>query len=172
VRYFYWDHLVGKVDEVNQCIHEAVKDLKVGPFAPGRLAAQSRAASVAVGISGPVVVVPVHVNGVAGLMRLAAGSAITYVKPDYAKRAGLHVVAESPTTHVRFDGTSVSVPFVRSKAVEVGDVSVEALDIAVHDSRMLAAKVDGVLGASFLGHFKVTVDRSSNRLTLEPIRQP
>jgi hypothetical protein len=158
------------MDEVNKCIAEAVKDLKVGPFAPGQLAANAATATLPVGISGQVVVVPVRLNGVDGLMQLAANSAVTYVRPNYAKRAGLNVVAESPTAHVRFSGKNVVAPFVRARSVEVGSASVERLDVVVHDHAGLNEKIDGVLGASFLGRFKVRIDYARRRLTLEPIR--
>lgn len=170
VGYFYWDHLVGKVDEVNKCIAEAVKDLKAGPFAPGRLSSNAGTATLPVRISGQVVVLPVRVNGVESLMRLGTNSAVTYVKPAYAKRAGLNVVPESPTAHVRFSGKDVVVPFVRARSVEAGSASVERLDVVVHDHGVLGEKVDGVLGLSFLSLFKVNVDRADKRLTLEPIR--
>jgi hypothetical protein len=172
VRYWYHSHLVAQTYEMDQCISEARKDLKVGPFAPGRLAANARPANIPVGVSGRTVVVPVRVNGVSGLMLLRRASGLTYVGPAYAKRAGLEIVGASPSTHVRLEGQTVVMPFARARSVEVGDASVEALDIAVHEPRAGSAKIDGVLGGNFLGHFKVNVDPGSKRLTLEPIRQP
>jgi Aspartyl protease len=170
VRYWYKDYLVAESYEFDRCISEMLKGAKVGPFAPGQLAANALPTSLAVGISGAIVIVPVRVNGVEGLMRLGTNSAVTYVKPAYAKRAGLEVAAESPKAHVRFSDQNLVVPFVRAKQVQVGSVSVERLDIVVHDHPGLAAKIEGVLGASFLSRFKVAIDRSANRLTLEPIR--
>ncbi len=155
---------------MDRCITDALKGLKVGPFAPGRLAANARPASIPVGVSGNTVVIPVRVNGVAGLMLLGTGSGLTYVRPAYARRAGLEIVAASPSVHVRFGSESLLVPFVRARALEIGGVSVEALDIVIHDTDKLTQKVDGVLGGNVLSHFKWNVDRGGKLLTLEPLR--
>jgi len=92
------------------------------------------------------------------------------VRPAFAKRAGLEIVAESPSTHVRTGAQTVVVPFVRARVVEMGAASVEALDIAIYEPAMLAEKVDGVLGSNVLSHFKWNVDRGGKLLALEPLR--
>lgn len=108
---------------------------------------------------------PVRLNGVLGAMAVRRNSDFTVVTPAYAKRAGIQIAAG-----IRVG--SISIPYARARALEVGDASVQALDIAVHESLPDHPTVDGILGKSFLSHFRMNVDRRSNRLMLEPIRQP
>jgi hypothetical protein len=112
--------------------------------------------------------VPVRINGVAGAMAVRRNTNLTSVTPSYARRAGLQIVTESPMTHVVEGGKTVVVPYARARVLEIGDASVEALDIAVYDRLSGHPEVDGVLGNSFLGEFKVTVNRATARMTLEP----
>ena len=67
-------------------------------------------------------------------------------------------------------GTRVSVPLVRARSVSVGNAAVEDLDVGVYDALPGRPDVDGLLGASFLHHFRFTVDRKNLRLILEPER--
>jgi hypothetical protein len=171
VRYWYQDSPVGAFSDIDRCISEATKGLKVGPWAPGRLA-RSGPATVPMTASGRELLVPVRMNGVAGTMSISTSSALTMVRADYAGRAGLPIVGESPSTRARIDGKDLVVPFARVRSLEVGEMSVEALDIVVHDTHPGNPAIDGVLGNSFLALFKVNIDRRSTRLTLEPLRQP
>jgi hypothetical protein len=161
------DGPIGASIDIDRCISEATKGLKVGPWAQGRLV-RSGPASVPITASEKELLVPVRINGVQGTMAISTNSALTMVKADYAGRSGLRVVRESPTTHAAIDGKDTVVPFVRAKSLAVGETLVEALDVAVHDTHPGQRAIDGVLGNSFLANFKLSIDRRNNRLTLEP----
>lgn len=170
----YWhrgDHAVAQTYEVDQCIAEALKGVKVGPWAPGRLAKRGPA-TVPITNMGREILVPVRMNGVPGRMAVSTRSGLTIAAPAYAKRAGLRLVAQSPSTHARLGDKNLVVPFVRAKLLEVGDAAVEALDVVIHDPLPEQPDVDGILGSSFLSHFKMSIDRRNGRLTLAPVTPP
>ena len=171
VRYWYKDNQASAADEINRCLSEATKGLKLGPWLPGRLA-KPGPTSVSTTIAGKDEVVSVRVNGILGTMAVRSGVDFTYVSSAYARRAGIQVLGESPTTNIRSGGKSVAAPYARVRAMEVGEVQVEALDVVVHDVASLDASVDGILGRSFLSNFKFDVDRVARRLTLEPRPAP
>jgi len=66
-------------------------------------------------------------------------------------------------------GQRVAVPLVRARSVSVGSAAVEDIDVGVFDALPGRPEVDGLLGASFLAHFKFTVDRKNLQLVLEPV---
>jgi Aspartyl protease len=168
VRFWYKGGQVGAADEIRACFNEATKPLKLGPWQPGRLA-NAVPASITITPSGKDVLVPVRINGVEGMMTVSTRSSLTIARADYAKRAGLRIVDESPSTRALINSKNVLVPYARARSVQVGEVYVEALHVVVHDASLSETAVDGVLGNSFLALFKVNVDRRNNRLTLEPI---
>ena len=171
VRYWYKDSQASAVDEINRCLSEATKGLRLGPWLPGRLT-KAGPATVAMSRAGNDIVVPVRVNGILGSMAVRSGADFTFISTAYAKRAGIQVFPESPTTNIRSDGKSVATPYVRVRALEVGDSQVELLDVVVHDAPSLHAGVDGILGRSFLNNFKFDIDRTAQRLTLAPRPPP
>ena len=63
----------------------------------------------------------------------------------------------------------MSVPLVRARSVSVGAAAVEDLDVGVFDALPGRPEINGLLGASFLHHFKFTVDRKNLQLLLEPV---
>jgi hypothetical protein len=66
-------------------------------------------------------------------------------------------------------GRVVAVPLVRARSLSVGAAAVEDIDVGVFDALPGRPDVDGLLGASFLVHFKFTVDRKNLQLLLEPV---
>jgi hypothetical protein len=173
VRYWVRDTRAGDVDDINGCLAEAQKGLKVGPWAPGRPAKPSPAnVPLTATASGADLLVTVRVNGVPGTMVIATNSDLTMITPAYAGRAGLRLASESPSTRAVIGGKDMVLPFVRARTVEVGDTSVEPLDIVLHETFPADRGIDGVLGNSFLGGFKLSIDRRNSRLALEPLARP
>jgi hypothetical protein len=154
---------IGAHEEIDRCIVEARKGLKVGPAIAAKLV-KSGPASVAITTVDNEVRVPVRLNGVPGTMALSTRSEVTLIIAAYAARAGVRVAPESPTIPLTVRGDAIVVPYARVLSLEVGEVAVERLDAAVHEA---VARVDGVLGNSVLSLFKLNIDRKVNRLTLE-----
>lgn len=66
-------------------------------------------------------------------------------------------------------GLTIEVPTV-TLSVQVGDASVENLEVGVFDVAPQAPDLDGFLGADFLQRFKVTFERAARLMTLEPLK--
>jgi hypothetical protein len=167
VRFWYKGDLPRAADDIQGCINEHTKGLKLGPHLPGRLV-KPGPADVPITAIGKEVVVPVRINGILGAMAVRTGADFTFVSPGYAKRAGVQVIAESPTTRVTSAGKSSQAPYARVRALEVGNAQVEALDVVIFEAANLDASVDGILGKNFLSHFKVDINRAEQRVTLAP----
>jgi hypothetical protein len=65
------------------------------------------------------------------------------------------------------DGRVILVPFARLRTLTLGDLMVEDVDVGVYDILGDDATTDGLLGGDVLGHFRVSIDRRSERLELE-----
>lgn len=167
VRFWYKDGQASAVDDINRCISEATKGLRLGPWLRGR-AVKTGPTSVSMSAVGGDLVVPVRVNGILGTMAVRRNVDFTYVTTAYAKRAGLQTFAESPTIRIRRGSESMLVPFARVRALEVGEAQVEALDVVVYEPEPNALAADGILGRSFLHNFEMAMDRGAGRLTLAP----
>ena len=115
---------------------------------------------------------PVQINGVNATLVLDTGASQTMISPELARRAGMQVTRGAPLIAGNVvGGRRVSAPLVRARSLSVGAATVEDLDIAVFDALPGRPEVDGLLGASFLHHFKFTVDRKNLQLLLEPVAE-
>ena len=158
------------VDGFLQCAGEEVKRRRdLFAIGTGKLAQDARPTTVAIREMYSAFLVPVKINGISTTLVLDTGATQTLVKPEVAARAGLEVT--SGAFKVRGNvvgGRRVEVPLVRARSVSVGEASIEDIDIGVYDATPGRPGVDGLLGATFLHHFKFTVDRKNLQLILEP----
>ena len=115
------------------------------------------------------IVVTVTINeSQQGALVLDTGSTSTILSLALARKVGIEVPFNAPQRIVTLlGGKTITMPFARVRSLKVGDLAVEDLDVGVYDSFPGVTSVDGLLGADFLGHFRVTVDRGSRQLTLE-----
>lgn len=169
VRFWYKGDLPSAADDISRCLFDHTKDLKLGPWLPGRLV-KAGPATVTTTLAAKDIVISVRLNGISGRMAVRTGADFTFVSQGYARRADLRVVSESPTTNIRSAGKTVAVPYARARVLEVGDAQVEALDVVVYEALTIDPSVDGILGRSFLSLFKIDIDRVNSRITLEPLR--
>lgn len=124
--------------------------------------------SVPIQVVGGLVRVPVLVNGQAATLLLDTGASKTIITPDLAARAGLAVSSSAVRlTTIVAGGGRISIPLARARAVRVGELTVEDLDVGVYDFMPDAKELGGTLGGDFLRFFRVTLDRSARQLTLE-----
>lgn len=146
---------------------------KTNPLlASGRVASRQGAptkTSVPIQFAGSSIVVAVTINEAKqGKLVLDTGSTSTILSPALAQRLGISIPLSAPRRIVTLlGGKTITMPYVRARSLKVGDLVVEDVDVGVYDSFPGVTSVDGLLGADFLGHFKVTVDRGSRQLTLE-----
>lgn len=158
------------VDGFLQCAGEEVKRRRdLFAIGTGKLAENAKPTTVAIREMYSAFLVPVKINGISATLVLDTGATQTLINPEVAARAGLEV--SSGAFKVRGNtvgGRRLDVPLVRARSMSVGDASVEDIDIGIYDATPGRAGVDGLLGATFLRHFKFTVDRKNLQLILEP----
>ena len=166
------EHEAGDMAGFERCAREALKrEFDLRPFGMGKLAATAGPAAVTVQTLGSVLLVSALVNGVSATLLLDTGATLTIIRPSLARRAGIELPPGAPKIlGAAVGGQEVSVPFVRVWSVSVGAAAVEGLEVGVFEAMPQFPDVDGILGGNFLSHFKVTIDRQSRRLTLEPAR--
>jgi clan AA aspartic protease (TIGR02281 family) len=158
------------VDGFEQCSREAIEREGLALIGTGKLAGSAAAATVPIRNAYSAFLVPVQVNGVSATLILDTGASQTLISPQFARRAGLEVARGAPRVRGNVvGGQRVSVPLVRARSVSIGSAAVEDIDVGVFDALPGRPEVDGLLGASFLVHFKFTVDRKNLQLVLEPV---
>ena len=102
-------------------------------------------------------------------LMLDTGSTHTILTPHTAQRLGMHPTADTPSRTLQVaDGKRHEVHFVQLAALTVGEATVENLPVGVSVLFPQAPAVDGLLGGDFLEQFKMTLDRASNQMWLEP----
>ena len=117
--------------------------------------------------------VPVVVNDIrTATFLLDTGANSTVISPNLARTLNLRRLPGEPKAKARMaSGQEVEVSILRLKAIAVGaarlrDFSVVVYDIpAVAGSAGPAIHIDGLLGADFLGRFKMTLDPGAETLT-------
>ena len=157
------------LDGFQECAKVAVERAGLYRLGIGRLAEGAKASTVAIRQLYTALLVPVKINGISATLVLDTGATQTLVKPDVADRAGLEVKSGAPMVRGNVvGGRRLAVPLVRARSVSVGEAAVEDIDVGVFDALPGRPEVDGLLGSTFLQHFKFTVDRKNGQLTLEP----
>ena len=153
-----------------RCSKEAVESAGLARLGAGKLAAGAAPATVAIRNAYSAILVPVKINGLDVTLVLDTGASQTLIRPEVARRAGLEVARGAPMVRGNVvGGNRVAVPLVRARSVSVGAAAVEDIDVGVFDALPGRPEVDGLLGASFLAHFKFTVDRKNLQLVLDPM---
>jgi clan AA aspartic protease (TIGR02281 family) len=155
-----------------QCAQGEIKRAGLFRIGTGKLAADARTTTVSIRQLYSAFLVPVKINGISATLVLDTGATQMLLKPEVAARAGLEVTSGAPMVRGNVvGGRRLTVPLVRARSVSVGDANVEDIDVGIYDALPGRPEVDGLLGATFLHHFKFTVDRKNLVLTLEPEEQ-
>ena len=152
-----------------QCAKQEIQRAGLHRLGSGKLADGAKPSTVAIRQLHSTFLVPVKINGISATLVLDTGATQTLLKPEVASRAGLEVSSGAPMVRGNVvGGRRLAVPLVRARSVSVGDANVEDIDVGVYDALPGRPGVDGLLGATFLQHFKFTVDRKNLQLILEP----
>ena len=152
-----------------QCSKQEIERAGIYRIGTGRLTEGAKPTTVAIRQLYSALVVPVTINGISATLVLDTGATQILINPGLARLAGLEVTSGAPKVRGNVvGGRQVAVPLVRARSVSVGSAKVEDIDVGVYDALPGRPGVDGLLGASFLHHFKFTVDRKNLQLILEP----
>ena len=152
---------------------EAKRSLNVtdAPLAAGRVRPGFNRASVPIQTAGSAILVTANVNGAAATLLLDTGATYTILNPRLAQRAGVTPAPGAPKIMGSVVGGQIFVmPYVRLRVLGVGEALVEEIEVGVYNALPHRPTVDGLLGANFLNHFRVTIDRGGRSLVLEPSR--
>src|SRR5262249_41220794 len=120
-------------------------------------------------VEGSILVVPVTINEQHKTrLILDTGATKTILSPTLVRRLSLQVPEDAIQVRVSgISGEPVTVSLTRVRALTVGEATVEDLYVGVHAVPQLPHGVEGLLGADVLHHFRVSVDRGTERLRLE-----
>jgi clan AA aspartic protease (TIGR02281 family) len=160
----------------SECYQIALKrELDKRPLGAGRPARPGSGATTTtapVQLAGSGVLVPVAVNGKRAVLLLDTGASQTILSPRTAERLGIPVSITSPKVLATIVGGGlISMPYVRLASLQIGEFAIESIDVGVYEALPQTPEIDGLLGANFLNHFKLTVDRENRQLMLEASRE-
>jgi len=115
-------------------------------------------------------IVPVLINGIHhGRFLLDTGSSVVVVAPAFAAAIGVATrdgrdAIELQTLGGRTRGPAATLDSLRVTTAELRD-----LPVVVHDP---GPGLDGILGNTFLSHYRLTLDADRRQLTLRPLVRP
>lgn len=114
------------------------------------------------------ILLPVSVNGTIGQMLIDTGASRTSLTGSFAKRAGIKA-SETDGTMVNTANGQTWVLGGRAEKIALGKASVKNVPVFIQNNSAngFGQGVDGLLGLSFLGNFKFTLNRG--QLILEPL---
>jgi clan AA aspartic protease (TIGR02281 family) len=115
-------------------------------------------------------IVPVVINGVhAGRFLLDTGSSVVVVAPAFASTLGLPPGDGRDAVELQTLGGRTRGPASTLASLRVASAQLNDLPIVIHDP---GPGLDGILGNTFLSHFRLTVDADRRQLTLRPLVRP
>jgi predicted aspartyl protease len=91
------------------------------------------------------------------------GSSVTVVSPQVATDLGLKGTTEASSVELHTLAGRTAGPSAVLASLRVGDLEMEAAPVVLHDP---GPGLDGILGNTFLGRYRVTVDADRRQLQL------
>jgi aspartyl protease family protein len=121
------------------------------------------------GATGPNTLV-VLVNGVSGNFVLDTGATYVAVTPDFASRAKLKLETKNQLAITTVGGSALA-DLGYASTISVGKAQAQGVPVAVIQgaSDPFGARLDGLLGMSFLARFSVSVSQNTIELTAIPL---
>jgi clan AA aspartic protease (TIGR02281 family) len=102
------------------------------------------------------IIVPVKVNGLPAKMILDTGASRTALTQSLAAKTGIEASAPEGAIVTTANGTKW-IPGGRARSLSLGEAHLDDVPIFISPGRSFGAGVDGLLGLSFLGNFRVRV---------------
>lgn len=134
----------------------------VSPYAGGEVV-------VPIERRGAAILVQARVNDqVLGVFVVDTGATLTVISRQVAESVGIWAGAETPMISLRTAGGIVEAPLVQVQSLRVGDLEAREVRAVVLDIPGFPPQIAGLLGLSFLGRFKVSIDVENGRMILGP----
>ncbi|MCR4432262.1 MAG: retroviral-like aspartic protease family protein [Tepidanaerobacteraceae bacterium] len=109
----------------------------------------------------PIVLRRVQINGLASRretdMILDTGAVYTVIAWDVAKDIGYDPAASERRMPIVTANGVIEAPLITVESIELVELRAEAVDVICHDIPEIAG-IEGLLGLSFLKHFRTLVD--------------
>lgn len=113
-------------------------------------------------------IVPIVINGVhQGRFLLDTGSSVVVVAPAFA--ASIPLADGRDAVELQTLGGRTRGPASTVASLRVGTAELQDLPVVIHDP---GPGLDGILGNTFLSHYRLTVDADRRQLTLRPLTRP
>ena len=147
--------------DLARLVREGLSELRV-PRSGGRLSE----ALVPVEFSRGVWVAIVTINGThEGRFLVDTGSSVTIVSPGAARMLGLPIVQDDDAVELQTLAGKTAGRRATLRSLGMGDVELRDIPVVVHDA---GPGLDGILGNSVLGRYRVTLDADRRLLHLRP----
>jgi clan AA aspartic protease (TIGR02281 family) len=115
-------------------------------------------------------VVEVIINGsITANLMVDTGATMVVLSDRIGKRLGVHPNSDLPKIGMNTAGGKVEAPLFVLNSLKIG--SAEVLNVETTTNPYMG-DMDGLLGMSFLGEFKMEMDRQSGKLILKPLGAP
>ena len=117
----------------------------------------------------PIVLRRVKINGPAGVRKidviLDTGAVYTVIAWDVAKDIGYDpAISERRMPIVTANGV-IEAPLITVESIQLADLRAEAVDVICHDIPEITG-IEGLLGLSFLRHFRTLIDYTTGTLEI------
>lgn len=108
-------------------------------------------------------------NRVKALLMVDTGASLVTISDKLAKKLGYRTSSKSAQIPFTTAGGMVWMPMIALNTVSVGDATVDLVEASVNDQM---GDMDGLLGMSFLGDYRVEMDTARSQMILRPLGDP
>ena len=102
-------------------------------------------------------------------LMLDTGASVITLSDKIGKKLGLWNGGTGPEIPFSTAGGVVWMPLTVLEEIRVGDAKTALVEASINDHM---GDIDGLLGMSFLGDFRVILDRNKSIMTLKPLAKP
>ncbi len=108
-------------------------------------------------------------NRIKALLMVDTGASLVTISDKLANRLGYRTNSKSAQIPFTTAGGMVWMPMLALDTVKVGQAQVDLVEASVNDQ---LGDIDGLLGMSFLGDYRVEMDTSRSQMILRPLGNP
>ncbi len=105
-------------------------------------------------------------NRVKAMLMVDTGASLVTISEKIAKKLGYRSNSKSAQIPFTTAGGMVWMPMVALNTVQVGDATVDMVEASVNNHM---GEMDGLLGMSFLGDYRVEMDTTGSQMILKPL---
>jgi clan AA aspartic protease (TIGR02281 family) len=108
-------------------------------------------------------------NRVKALLMVDTGASLLTISDKVARRMGVRFGSDSPQIPFTTAGGVVWMPMLAVDNLQVGGTNADLVEASISDQ---LGELDGLLGMSFLGDFRVEMDKARSQMILRPLGNP